>query len=270
MHKYQYKELDHAKQILTNGFTSKYIGSELKILAKFYKSQGYEAEKIKELLHTFCEKKLKGYNKAIHYKIINGAVSYGNNEKNKLIQIDSIGISETELNTIDNLDLPHEFKRVVFTMLVMNKLSKEYIIQRDGKLKSSEYYFGGHKNYRELVSLSKITFNKKKASSVKNIHDLIHLLNDKGIVEITSNGNVRLLFMYEIRENNSNTFIVDNYQYIGHYFDRIKGENNVKECEHCNVPTKLYNTQKFCKECSENIRTEKNREKALKYYHKSK
>ncbi len=251
MHKYQYKELDHAQQILANGFTSKYIGSELKILAKFYKSQGYETENIKELLHTFCEKKLKGYNKAIHYKIINGAVAYGVNERNKLIQIDQVGISDSELSIIDNLELPHEFKRVVFTMLVMNKLSKEYIIQRDGKLKSSEHYFGGHKNYRELVSLSKITFNKKKSSSVKNVHDLIHLLNDKGIVEITSNGNVKLLFMYGIRENSSIVLSVHDYQSIGFFFDYFHGENKVKQCLNCSILIKpANNRQEYCPDCS--------------------
>ncbi len=260
MNKYQYKELDHADAILENGFITKYIGSELKILAKYYKKQALESEQIKEKLHSFCKDNLHGYNKAIHYKIINAAVNFTNNPKNKLIQIDKVDVSKKELAFIDNLDISHEFKRIVFTLLLLNKLTKMYVLLRDGELKSNEHYFGGYKNYRELVSLSNIKFDKRKKSTVKNIHDLIHLLHEKGIVEITSNGNVKLLFMYEIEEDDEIVLSVSDYENIGYYYDFYHGENKVKECESCRKLIKPTNNKnKYCIDCAEEIEKENHR-----------
>lgn len=264
MNKYQYKEMDHANAILENGFITKYIGSELKILAKFYKKENLDSEQIKEKLHTFCKDNLHGYNKAIHYKIINAAVNFTNNLKNKLIQIDKVDISKKEIEHIDSLDISHDFKRVVFTLLVLNKLTKLYVLHKDGELKSKDHYFGGYKNYRELVSLSKIKFEKRKKSTVKNIHDLIHLLHEKGIVEITSNGNVKLLFMYEIDEDDDFILSVTDYENIGYYYDFHHHENKVKECENksCRKLIKITTSNNmYCKDCGIEIDRIKARER---------
>ncbi len=265
MHKYQFKERDHALQILNKGFLSKHINSELKIIAKYFNEQDKTQEEIKRLLHDFCKNNLKGFNEAVHFKLINGAVKFGRNNKNKLIQIDKINITKSELHVIEQMDLPHKFKRVVFALLVLTKLSKEFLKIRDGEIKNQEYYFGGYKKYRELVSVSRVTFNKKKKSPVKNIHDLIHILDEKGIVEITNNGNIKLLFMYDIKDDDKVVFSVKDYRVIGLYYDLHYGENRVKECDNCHVPVRAYNTQRYCEECSSIIKREQNRISDLKY-----
>ncbi|PKR82866.1 hypothetical protein [Heyndrickxia camelliae] len=269
MHEYQYKEKDHALQILNNGFLSKHINSELKILAKYFNEQDKTEEDIKQSLHDFCKTNLKGYNEAVHFKIINGAIKFGTNNKNKLIQIDKIDITKSELHVIEQMDLPHKFKRVVFTLLVLTKLSKEFLKIRDGEIKNQEYYFGGYKHYKELVSVSKITFNKKKKSTVKNIHDLVHLLDEKGVVEITNNGNIKLSFMYDIENDKDVAFSVNDYRVIGLYYDLYYGENRVKQCENCNIPIRANSsTTKYCKECSIDIERRRQREKWHKYKEK--
>lgn len=274
MYKYQYKELDHVNCIIISGFTSKHIASELRLLAKYYNEEGYSDEKVKEELHRFCGENLKGYNAAIHYKIINDATRYGVNEKNKLIQIDQVEILQKELDVIAKMDITHEYKRVVFTLMVLSKLSKMFLLIRDGEIQNNEYYFGGHKNYRELVSLSKITFNKTKKSKVKNIHDLIHILDEKKIVEIRNNGKIKLNFMYEIDESDGGdgvAFIVDNYNEIGFFYDLQYGENRVKRCEECRVPIRANaNTVKYCRSCSLEIKRNQNRTADIKYKQKMK
>lgn len=259
--KYKYKEKDYIGDILENGFMTKYVGSELKLLAKWYRDKGMDSERIKDELQDFCKVHIKNYNKAIHYKIINSAVNYAKNEKNKLIHIDSVPISRLELDTIESMDISHDFQRVVFTMMVMNKLGKEFIRIRDGVPGSNEYYFGGYKNFRELVSLANITFNKKKNSEVKNIHDLVHLLDEKGIVEIGTNGNIKLLFMYG-NYHGDVKFFIHNFQAIGLYYDYYHGDNKIKICTHeaCKVLFKSNsNRQEYCNECSKKNEAEKNR-----------
>jgi hypothetical protein len=268
MNKYKYKELDYALKILGNGFISKFAGTELRLLAKYYKYiNKLDNDDIKMKLHDFCREYLNGYNKAIHYKIINNAVNSLNNPKNKLIQIDSIPINKNELAYIDSLHIEHNFKRVIFTLLVINKLSKEFLFLRDGEIKNQEYYFGGHKNFRELNSLAKITFSKKKKSTIKNIHDLIHVLDEKGIVEITNNGNIKLSFMYEITPSDEVVFTVDDFQTIGFNYDYYHGENKVKECDECGTLIKVLGKYKlYCDDCSIVV----NRAKTLEKYHKNK
>lgn len=268
MNKYQYKEKKYAEEILSNGFISKYVPSELKILAKYYRSQGNDEVQIKDLLKQFCDAKLKGYNEAVHFKIINSAVKFAMNDKNKLVQIDEIEITNKELEAINEMDICHDYKRVVFTLLVLNKLNKKFLEIRDGELKSDEHYFGGHSNYRELVSVAKITFNKTKKSNVKNIHDLIHILDEKEIVEITNNGNIKLLFMYGIEENGDAVFTVDDYMVIGLYYDLHYGANRVKKCETKDCNTLIKSTgknQKYCENCGDAIEKEKTRKRVQKY-----
>lgn len=265
MNKFQYKEKDYAEEILSNGFTSKYIASELKILSKYYNSISKDETEIKQLLHDYCKNNLKGFNEAVHFKMINTAVKFGINKRNKLIQINKIDITENELQVIDQMELEHDYKRVVFTLLVLTRLSKKFLEIRDDEIKNQEYYFGGYKNYRELTSTSKITFNKTKKSNVKNIHDLIHILSEKGIVEITNNGNIKLLFMYDIKEDDDIVFSVDDYEAIGYFYDLYYGENRVKRCKNCNTLIKASNnSQEYCKECfkihRKNYKKEKQRE----------
>lgn len=268
MNKYQYKERDHAEEIVKNGFTSKYIVSELKILSKYYKEQGETEASIKELLKSFCEKNMSGYNEAVHFKIINNAVAYGMKDENKIIQISQIGVTQEELDIIENMDIDYEYKRVVFTLLVLTKLSKEYIKIKDGEIKSNEFYFGGHKNYRELISTSKITFKKTKKSTVKNIHDLIRILDEKGIVKITGNGNIKLLFMYDANQQNDEVMIsISFYDVMGFYYDIYYNKNNVKQCEGCGKPVRMKsNRQEYCEICRNNRLLEQKREN----WHKNK
>ena len=250
--------MDYAEEIISNGFTSKYIATELNIIAKYYKSLGKNEDEIKQVLIDFCKSNLKGFNQAIHFKIINTAVKHSLNPKNKLIQIDKVDIIKNELSIIEAMDIPHDYKRVVFTLLALTKLNKDFGKIKNGEIKSSDFNFGGHKNYRELVATSKITFNKTKKSIVKNIHDLIRVLDEKGIVEITGNGKIKLLFMYGIEEDDDIVFSVNDYSVIGFFYDLYCGENRVKECESCRIPIKAKsNRQNFCEACSRDKKLEK-------------
>ncbi|WP_137743270.1 hypothetical protein [Robertmurraya siralis] len=259
MNKYQYKDRDYINDILKNNkFTSKFYSTELKLLARHYRELGGSEEEIKNKLHEFCKNGMEKYNPAIHYRIINNAVSHGMNEHNKIVQIDNIVVSLPEINYIDRLDLPHEYKRVIFTLLVLQRLLKKYLEIKDGDIKSKEYYFGGYKNYRDLVSVAKISFDKRKKSKIKNIHDLVRLLHDKEIVEIANNGNIKLLFMYDIPSDDSEGIIVKDYNEIGYYYDLYHGENRVKKCESCGIPIKQSNNKKkYCNPCARNINIQK-------------
>lgn len=264
MYKNQYKEKTYVKEILGNGFASKYLLHEMKLLTKYYKEEGRDEEERKESLYKFCEEKIKKFNKVTYYKTINNALNYVKNKDEKLVEIESIDISKSELNYIDRLNIDEILKKLVFTLLVLVKLNKTYLELKDGELKNKEYYFGGHNSYRELTSCSKVAFNKKKG--LKNIHDLIRILHEKNIVEIVGRGKIKLLFMYEIEDDTSEEIEIKFYDVIGYYYDRYKGDKKIKECENCETLIKTTsNRQIYCKDCKDEKWKEYNSEKQREY-----
>lgn len=264
MYKNQYKDNTYVKEILSNGFTSKHLLHEMKLLAKHYKEIGYDEDKRKELLYGFCENNIKNFNKVIYFKTINKALNHVINSEQNLVEIESVNVSKNELDYIDNLDIDSNLKKLVFTLLTLNKLNKKYLKLRDGELKSNEYYFGGYKNYKDLASHSKVTFDRK--NGIKNIHDLIGVLSEKGIIEIVGKGNIKLLFMYEIEDDSSEGILVEHFDVIGYYYDRYIGDKKIKECEECGVLIKANsNRVKYCNVCSKEKEVGKVRERVRKH-----
>ena len=273
MSKYLYKEKKHAEEIIENGFTSKYIATELKILAKYQKTLNKEEQDIKDFLYDFCKKKFNGFNKAVHFKIINNALSHAMNEKNKLIEIESIPIRKFEIDYIDGLDIDHNFKRVVFTLLVMNRLGKRFIEIKEGENTNKDFYFGGHKSFINLTKFSKVTFIKSRVSKIRNIHDIIRELSEKEIVSIVGNGKIKLLFMYDLEKNkdlNDDILLeVKDFQVIGHYYDLYHGVGKIKMCERCENPIQAKNNRmKYCESCWKERERELRKVINKRYYEK--
>jgi len=267
MFKNQYKEKSYVDEILNDGFTSKYLLHEMKLLAKHYKELDFDEEKRKDELYSFCEANIKDFNRVAYFKTINRALNYATNKDEALVQVDNTNISKSELDYIDNLDIDDNLKKLTFTLLVLTKLNKTYLESRDGGLKTDSYYFGGHHNYRELTSCSKVTFNKK--SGIKNIHDAINILDQKKIVEIVGKGNIKLLFMYEIEDDESDGILVDKFDVIGYFYDMYKGDKKIKRCENeeCGTLIKVSgNRQVYCKECWKEKDAELNKERCKRYY----
>jgi stress-induced morphogen len=257
LYKYQYKEKSYAEDILKNGFTSNHIKHELKILVKYYKELGLKPKERKESLYDFCEKNLDGFDRVTHFKMVNSVLSYGMNKKNKLIEIESVPVTKSELTYIDSLDINHDYKKVIFTLLMLDKLNKKFHEIRNELKFHNEHYFGGTSNYRELITSSRITLKRNNL-----IHDIIGELDKKGIIKITGNGSIKLSFAYEIPNDSEIELNVSTFDNIGYYFDLYKNENKVKKCECCDTPIKVKsNRHKYCDKCF----TEKELEKYRKY-----
>lgn len=93
--------------------------------------------------------------------------------------------------------------------------------------------------------------------------DVNYYLNDNGIIEDLI-GKIKLLYMYDIPEDNSIAFEVKVFEAMGLYYDLYCGIKNVKECKECSVPIKVKsNRTKYCGECSKDVKNKQNK----KYYH---
>ncbi|MCY8856494.1 hypothetical protein [Bacillus atrophaeus] len=253
----KFKEKKYAELLLKKGFISKNLGTEMKILAKYFKSMGKKPKEREKLLYEFCEKHIVDFSRVLYFKKINSALNYARKKENVLINIDQIEITKTELEVIDSLDVDHVQKKLCFTLFTLNKLYSTIHEIKYGDKNIEHFYGGNNKKYKELIDASHTSLTENK------LHLIIGELAAKKIVEIRNKGFIKLSFIYEIHPDNTVSIIIDSFDDIGLYYDLHTNQQKVKQCYACNKPIKVKsNKTKYCSNCA--LEKEKNRKKKWK------
>lgn len=258
MNKYKYNEEEYAKEIEKHGFLTKYHTYELKILAKYYKDQDYKPKERKRLIYEFCEKYIEKFNRVKYFKVINSALNYANKKNNKLIIINKIPIFDTEVEYINSLQLEYVYKKVLFTLLVKNKINKEICQLTFGKSSDFNFFGGKKQHYQEVYEMAKIS------SDIK-INDIINYLSEQGLVDIRTRGRINLLFINNIEKSDNEVMNITTFDNVGYYLDWYNGDKKIITCENCGKYIKKYNSRKYCKSCAREIKREKDRIADIKY-----
>lgn len=248
---YQYNQTKYAESVIKNGFSSKYMRMELNLIALYYRELGKTPKERKELIYDVCEKHIEEFNRVKYFKAINSAINFSTNKKNKLIDIDYIQITRSELNYIDNLDIDYLYKKILFTFIVLDKLKQNKgEIVTENKPNGEHYFRNSEANIRELIKSSGITKPMLKKIGHENINMAIYHLRKLGLVEDTIN-NLKLLFLYNIHEDNNVVMEIRDYGNIGMYYDLHIGKKNIKACENCDKPFRFKSkNKKYCDKCA--------------------
>ncbi|MFP2985416.1 hypothetical protein KM776_11425 [Bacillus velezensis] len=253
----KFKEKDYAELLLKKGFISKNLSTEMKILAKYFKSLGKKPKEREKLLYEFCEKHIVDFSRVLYFKKINSALIYARKKENVLINIDRIEITKNELEVIDTLDVDHVQKKLCFTLLTLNKLYSTIHETKYGENNKEHFYGGNNKKYKELIDASHTSLTANK------LHLIIGELAAKEIVEIRNKGFIKLSFIYEIELDSEVGILINSFDDIGLYYDLYTNQQRVRECSTCNTPIKIKsNKTKYCSNCA--LETEKNRKKLWK------
>lgn len=271
---YKYNEREYAKKIYKEGFQTRFIKYELVILVKYLKELGKTKKDTEKEIYEFCEKHIEKFNKIKYYKILDGAIRDGRKKNNKLIVLDSIMIMNSELKHIDDLDIGHEYKKLLLSMLVSKKisfeLSKIQPKQGEEEKKLSLFVGGSTKKYKEIFKLANITgkYEIEGKHYTYKIDDMINDLVKKGLVSSLDNhsGLIYVNCLKEIEQDGEIFYELKNKDFdnIGYIFDYYKGENKIKSCSECGSLFKQKsNKQKYCDKCSKIIKNEQNKS----YYH---
>lgn len=254
---YKYNELAYAKLILEKGFTSKYINNELRVLAKYYKYIGRKPVEREKLLYEFCEKHLDDYDRVKYYKNINAALNHAKKKENKIIEINTIGITDKEIEYIEKINLSELHKTLVFTLLVTDKLNNITLNMKHGDDRKQSHYFGGNeKKYRELCTQACVPSSKRKKAD--NVHILISELAKEGIVEVKGNGYIHLKFIDSIPKSDEYVVNINDFSKTGLYYALYIGNKKVRSCQYCETPVRIKsNHTKYCDKCAKLVKNRK-------------
>lgn len=254
--KYKYNEREYGEAIFNNGLQSDFVRYELVVLVKYLKSLGYKKKETEVFLYDFCEKNIEGFNKVKYYKVIDGAIRDGRKRDNKLIEVKEILLMKNEMEYIDNLEVDHEYKKLLLGFLVKKKISLAINKINNDEATLSNYFGGGKKGFREVFQMSNIKSGYK-------VDSMITELVKKGIVISVIKGDVVLDYITKIPEGDEVYEVIKDFDNIGWAFDYYKGVKGIKKCDECGDFIKITNikntSQRYCDKCSKSKELERKR-----------
>lgn len=266
---YRYNETKYAKEIEEKGFLTKYHVYELRILAKYYKSLGYKPKERKELIYQFCRKHIEDFEPVLYFKTINSVLNNAAKKESKMIDVGDIIVRHNEVAYIDSLnDLDLNERKILFTLLVMNKINKKIALIMYGSESKHNKFGGKSTQYRDLFKTAKII-------AKNNINEIVHSLYKKEYITVDTIykkdiGKIELTFLENIIEDgseNQKDIYINTFDNIGYYYDKYIGDEKIAECSECGILIRLNsNRKKYCASCWEL----KEKERKLKVWHNNK
>ena len=265
---YKYKELEYAELIYNNGFQTKYLPTEMKLLVLYFRDILNMKPKEREFnLYKFCYKYIPDFQKENYYKSIKKALKAGTNKQQKLVTISKVDIHQSELDYINSFDINQEYKKVMFTFLTQLKLDKMVYEYKYNKDFNSHFFSGGKIKYNNIKNISNIP----KSMSLND--EVINTLSNLGLITILHRGKIHLNYIKNcVAEPESEVVLeVTDFDNIGLYLDYYNQIKGIIKCEKCSKIIKASsNNQKFCKECGEERERELSRKTSEKYRNKTK
>jgi hypothetical protein len=225
-------------------------------MAKYYKSQDKKPAEIRKALKELCEEKIEHYNEVKYFQVINRSVEQSKKSENVLVDVGEISFNEDELKFIDGLDVDVIHKKVLFSILCINKIKAKAREIRTGTYRVSEYFGKNNNDYKYLKDNCNIPVNRKKGT--KNIHDIIGGLAVLGYVDILNRGVIKLNNVpLASQEGTESDLTITNFEDFGCYYGLHVNEKSIKLCLRCDRPFQAKsNSNKYCKDCAYIVRNE--------------
>jgi hypothetical protein len=220
-----FDEQKYALSLLEHGFSKRMSGTDLLILAKYYRSLGKSEKEVEESIMSFCETFEPEYNETIYYEKINRIVR---SSRNKNLRIsESVPITQFEIDEIRGIK-KYRYEKVMFVMLV---LGKYYRITNKGS--NSKYYF---------VADQPNTILSYAHASQKKGENIFCELNTLGFIDYINRTDCYFIKFTTVEDTTPVVTVVDNMNDILSFYPAV--------CEDCGkVIKKNGNNHFWCSEC---------------------
>lgn len=214
-------------------------GDTLRRVAKYYAAQGYTENEIVAKVESFVEKCDNTISIVKMQKFIHDVVKSA--MKSNLIDIDSINITNAEMEMIHSLDGSMQ-ERVMFTLLCLAKYGDAVRPTNDGWVNNES---------KQIFKLANVVMTTMRQSL------LIHNLMTKGYVSFSKapdNVNIKV----NIINNDSDVALrIVDFRNLGMQYMRYFG-GKYMECKECGIVIRrTTNNQKYCKACAKLINVQK-------------
>lgn len=242
---YKYNEIDYAKCVYENGFQTKHIPTEMKLLLVYARDYlGTKKSQLKNFAYAFCEKHVEGFNRVLWFKTINKAVNFASANKNRLLNVGSVGLTEGEVSYITALPFSQDYKKLFMAFLVQAKLNKTVYEFKNGKEYTSTFFKGGIKKYNEVKKMANVN------GKVDINGDFIYDVSREGYIAIYHNGLIKHLWMDDCKASGDTVIEIMDFENVGWYLDYYCGVKGVKLCKDCLQPYHANSKEKvYCKKC---------------------
>lgn len=239
-----FNEEIEAQKIFNNGFPDGKIDyNKMYLIAKFIRqTYDYGEIRLERELIRFCKTQDKNFNPIIEAntikKWIRSALKYD------LRKIDSIFVSQTEIDFIKTINNNKE-RKLLFSILVFSKALKKGSVKKDkSKLKTSENYYIHYNNFSDIIRLSKLN-----NVSETDLADILHKY--KGYFTFY-NAERELIRLDFIDKNPIKKIEVLDLNNLSIYYNILFEEHRPAAfCITCGKEIKKNsNIQKYCKDCA--------------------
>lgn len=240
-------EVKQAEHIIETGEVGNKPTSTLFLLGKYYRvKENLDKEHTFNKLNEFMKNNYKNYNSALWEDIIEDISKKAN--KYSLREIDSIGITQQELDKISEID-NLKYQKLLFTMLCYAKLYNLISENNNGWINA---------DIKEIFRVARV--------SVKYRNDKFLYLNDlerTGLISFSSkndNLNIRVNF---VDMGNEHVLDVYDFRELGYeYLNYIENGKFIR-CSECDRLTKKTNNKcLYCIKCAKEKKNIQNK----KYY----
>lgn len=240
-------EVKQVEHIIEKGEVGNKPTSTLFLLGKYYRvKENLDKEHTFNKLNEFMENNYKNYNSALWEDIIEDISKKAN--KYPLREIDSIGITQQELDEISEID-NLKYQKLLFTMLCYAKLYNLISENNNGWINS---------DIKEIFRVARI--------SVKHRNDKFLYLNDlerTGLISFSSkndNLNIRVNF---VNMSGEEVFSISDFRELGYEYLNYIGNGKFIRCSECDRLTKKTNNKcLYCIKCAKEKKNIQNK----KYY----
>ena len=233
-------EVEEAKRrIQTNELGDK-PAKTIGLLARYYrKIDGLSEKETIDLIDGFMRKNCEMYNpvkwKGTILKYVKGAKKY------EMVQIDSIGITQQELDTISSLG-ERRLRKLLFTLICLAK----FYNKRSGTANdwvSTEY--------KDIFRMAHLFITQRVQT--KLLSDLYNL----GMISFGSKITNLNIHVNVIDHENESIWLIDDFRDLGNeYVFKTEGMDLMR-CESCGlVIRRNRNVQKYCPNCAKKIQAQ--------------
>lgn len=207
-------------------------------MAKFYKSEGLTKSDARDALDMFLLRCDPEANIVSWSDSLDRAIKAG--FKFDPIELDSIGVSATEMEKIDVLK-SKQLRRLAFTLLCLTKYWNAFKSNNNNWMRSSD---------TDVMRMANIH------TSVKRQCALFRELNNQGYIKFSrqvDNLNVQVLFI----DNDEPVLNIHNLDNLGYQYLKYHGDPYYYECQNCGITEKRKDLNsrppKYCPMCAGEI-----------------